>query len=295
MEIINNNQVTPQRLHALVRLVSRLRNPNRDNLLELLQPPDLVKSQEAGKAVYNAALNHNLIMEDNDNNGRVSLHPDIGKRESIESAESFCARMQERLVGIADEYKDNYLLNLVTAWYGVQNERIFQYRKKKDISQQFNIDMDPRDQEDLIEEGRLFNEIKLNGWLTWASFLGWGWRMASGGPELLMPDAHKRLKPILPQLLPNSEEIPFSQFAHNVANMCPELDGGSLFEKCWQASRGTEVRGNQLSLMLSTALRALHDNELLHLTEYADAIDVWRLYPAQTHPVQRVTHIKLQV
>jgi hypothetical protein len=155
--------------------------------------------------------------------------------------------------------------------------------------------MDPRDQEALLEEGRLFNPTKLNGWLTWASFLGWGWRMTVGGQELLMPDAHKRLKPILPQLLSDSEEIPFSQFTHNIANLCPELDGGSLFEKCWQASRGVEVRGNQLSLMLSTALRSLHDNKLIKLIEYADATDMWQLYPAQTHPVQRVTHIKLQV
>jgi hypothetical protein len=290
MEIINNNQVNPHRLHALARLVSRLRMPKREDFLDMLQPPDLVNSQEASKAVYNAAINSQVIVEDE--NGYVSLHPDIGKRKNIESLDSFRAVMQKRLIGIADENADNYLLNFVTAWYAVQNERIFQYRKKDEISQNFNRDMDPRDEEELLEEGRLFNPTKLNGWLTWASFLGWGWIMTVGGKELLMPDAHKRLIPALPLLLPDSEEIPFSQFAQRLAEICPELDGGSLFEKCWQASRSAEQRGNQLSLMLSTGLRSLHDNGKIRLIHYADSANEWQLYPAQAHPLQRVTHIQ---
>lgn len=289
MEIINNNQVNPHRLHALVRLVPRLRTPNRNDLLEMLQPPDLVNSQDASKAVYLAAVNYRLILEDE--NGRVSLHPDIGKRQNIESAAGFCTFMQKRLTGIADENADNYLLNFVTAWYTVQNERIFQYQKKDEISQCFNNDMDPRGEEELLEEGRLFNPTKLNGWLTWASFLGWGWPMTVG-KELLMPDAHKRLFPVLPLLLPDSKETPFSQFAARMTEICPELDGGGLFEKCWQASRSAELRGNQLSLMLSTGLRSLHDNGKIQLISHADAKEVWQLYPAQVHPFQRVTHIQ---
>lgn len=290
MEIINNNQVTPHRLHALVRLVPRLRMPNRNDLLEMLQPPDLVNSQDASKAVYLAAVNYRLIVEDE--NDRVSLHPDIGKRQNIESATNFRTFMQKRLTGIADENADNYLLNFVTAWYAVQNERIFQYQKKDEISQRFNIDMDPRGEEELLEEGRLFNPTKLNGWLTWASFLGWGWTMTVGSKELLMPDTHKRLSPVLQSLLPDSKEIPFTQFAERVAEICPELDGGTLFEKCWQASRSAELRGNQLSLMLSTGLRSLHDNDEIRLISHADAKEVWQLYPAQAHPFQRVTHIQ---
>jgi hypothetical protein len=252
----------------------------------------LVDSQEAGKVVYRAAVNYRLIVEDE--NGYVSLHKDTGKRENIESPEGYCTFMQKRLTGIANEQEDNYLLNFVTAWYAVQNERIFRYQKKDDISQHVNTDMDPRGQEELVEEGRLFNPTKLNGWLTWASFLGWGWRMTIGRQELLIPDTHKRLKPVLSLLLSDSEEILFSQFAEIIAEVCPELDGGSLFEKCWQASRSAEVRGNQLSLMLSTGLRSLHDHGLIRLITYADATETWQLYPAQGHPIRQITHIQLK-
>jgi len=290
MEIINNNQVTPHRLHALVCLVPRLRTPSRDDLLELLQPPDLVNSQDASKAVYLAAINFRVIVEDE--NSRVSLHPDIGKRQNIETISGFRAFMQKRLTGIADENADNYLFNLFTAWYAVQNEEVFRYSKKTGFREQFNEAMDFREESDLLEEGRILSDEKLNGWLTWASFLGWGWRMKARTLDLLMPDAHERLIPVLPLLLPDSKEIPFSQFAEKLAEICPELDGGSLFEKCWQASHGAEPRGNQLSLMLSTSLRSLHDNGKIQLIHYADSANEWQLYPAQAHPVQRVTHIK---
>jgi hypothetical protein len=294
MEIINNNQVTPQRLHALLRLVPRLRKPSRESLLNVLQPPDLVDSQEAGKAVYSAALRYRLIVENENGTGHVSLHEDIGKPKNIESSDAYRTFMQKRLVGIASERNDNYLLNFVTAWYAVQNERVFRYKKKDDISQHFNGDMDPRDEEDRLDEGRMFNPTKLNGWLTWASFLGWGWRMAVGRYTLLAPDAHKRIRAALPLLIPDLEEVPISQFADNVAEFCPEMDGGSLFETCWQVSRGAEIRGNRFSLMLSTGLRALHDNGHVELARYADAADIWQLFPAQGHSVHQISHIRLK-
>jgi hypothetical protein len=74
--------------------------------------------------------------------------------------------------------------------------------------------------------------------------------------------------------------------------LCPELDSGSLFEQCWQASRGAEQRGNRLSLMLSNALRQLHDSGILELVDQADAINKWSLYKATGHPIQQVTHLK---
>ena len=155
--------------------------------------------------------------------------------------------------------------------------------------------MDPRDQMGRLEEGRMFNETKLNGWLTWASFLGWGWRMKVGGIDLLIPDAHSRLKIVLSSLFPNQEEeMPIAQFADNLADTCPDLDGGILFEQCWQASRGTEIRGNQISLMLSTGLRSLHDNGQIELIHHVDSRGVWQLYPAQGHPLHRITHVRLK-
>lgn len=84
----------------------------------------------------------------------------------------------------------------------------------------------------------------------------------------------------------------FGTFMDQLAEHCPELDGGVLFNRCWQASRGAEQRGNRLSLMLSNGLRVLHEAGAVQLDLVADAAIKWRLYPAVGHPVAQVSHIR---
>src|SRR5690606_8894174 len=140
------------------------------------------------------------------------------------------------------------------------------------------------------EAGSAFNQCKLKGWLTWAAFLSWGCRWKPSDP--LAPDAHGRLRQALPGLVPASGAMPSRTLAERLARRCPELDGGVLFEQCWQVSRSAEVRGNRLSLMLSTGLRALHEAGKIKLIYRADATDVWQLHPAEGHPVSVVSHIQ---
>jgi hypothetical protein len=52
-----------------------------------------------------------------------------------------------------------------------------------------------------------------------------------------------------------------------------------------------ERRGNRLSLMLSTALRVLHEQGHIVLEKRADATETWTLFPAQTYHNQ-ITHIR---
>ncbi len=292
MEIINNGQITPHRLHALIRLVPRLDNPTREDLLNLLQPPGLISNQDAAKAIYGAARQHNLIDEDTNGKKMIKLHAQVGTSENIETVEGFRTYMRQQLLGVEDDNADNYLLNLFTAWYAVQNERVFQHSKKDTITR-FNIELFPQEDADNPDQGRAFNEVKFNAWLPWAVFLGFGWSMRLGSTDILMPDAYARVEALLPELFAGEKAaVPFRTFAVRLKKRCPELDGGRLFEKCWQASRGAEVRGNRLSLMLSTALRVLHQSGQIELARQADATDVWQLYPAEGQPISQVTHIQ---
>lgn len=295
MELINSGrQITPHRLHALVRLVSRLENPTQEDLLNFLQPPGLIENQKAAREVFKVAKQHNLITENLDKGKTVSLHKDIDPSINIELVDEFRACMREKLLGINEDGEDNYLFNLFTAWYAVQNERVFGYTKK-DIIIHFNTQLFPYEEINEESEGRALSDVKLNAWLEWAAFLGFGWFMRLGTTEILVPDAYDRLKAILPTLLPQTEEVvTFRDFSTRLTKTCPELDNGSLFEKCWQASRGAEIRGNQLSLMLSTGLRTLHYSGHIELIRQADASDIWRLYPAEGYSIQEITHIRLK-
>ncbi len=285
-ELLNSAQVTPPRLHAMVRLISRLQAPTRKDVIDLLQPSVLVSDQSAAKNVYVAAVNCEIINEAPDKTLVLS-----GEAAQLESMQGFQLYMQKRVLGVTESYQPNYLFNLYSAWYIVQNERIFQF-VEKDFETRFN--------EELFQDAELrtFNMTKFNGWRRWAAFLGLGWPIKpglSGRSEILVPCASNRLKGVLAQLLTKDEQvIKFSLFVERIAELCPELDGGSLFTYCWGASRGSEQRGNNLSLTLSTGLRQLYDSGEIELIRQADATDIWQLYPAEGQLLKQVTHIRLR-
>ncbi len=273
-ELLNSAQVTPPRLHAMVKLVSRLQSPTRQDVIDLLQPSVLVSDQSAAKNIYIAAVNCNIINEAPDKTLVLN-----GEAAQLESMQGFHLYMQKRVLGVLEPYQPNYLFNLYSAWYIVQNERVFQF-VDKDYETRFN--------EELFQdaESRTFNMTKFNGWRK---------PRLSGRSEILVPCASLRLKGILTQLLSKDEQvIKFSLFAQHLAELCPELDGGSLFTYCWEASRSSELRGNNLSLALSTGLRQLHDSGEIELIRQADATDIWQLYPAEGQLIKQVTHIRLR-
>jgi len=281
-------QATPARLHAMVRLISRLQSPTKKEVFDLMQPLALVSDQQSAvNTIFTAAKNSNIIIENPDNT--ITLNCEASQLESLES---FRSNMQKRVLGITDQNHPNYRLNLYSAWYITQNERVFQFRDK-DFETRFNEELSQGDD----DEARKFNSTKFNGWRTWAAFLGLGWlirpRLIVQG-EILVPCASNRLRGVLNELLPiNGQVIRFSVFAERLSELCPELDGGALFTYCWEASRRGEQRGHNLSLALSTGLRQLHDSREIELSRQADATDIWQLYPAEGHDLKQVTHIRL--
>lgn len=286
-ELLNVAQVTPSRLHALIKLISRLQAPTRKEILELLQPPMLVADQSAAKNVYNAAINCGIIQDSSEN--ILLLNEEAAHLESMQDFQQF---MQRRVLGITEQYLPNYLFNLYSAWYIVQNERVLQF-VEKDYEIRFN--------DELFQdvETRIFNMTKFNGWRTWATFLGLGWSLKAGltGREILVPCVSNRLRSVLTRLLPTDGQIiTCSQFVEMLGKHCPELDGGKLFVYCWEASRSGEQQGHNLSFALSTGLRQLHDSREIELIRQADATDTWQLFAADGLPqhLKQVTHIRLR-
>ncbi len=319
-EIINNKQVTPQRLHALVRLVARRQKPSREDILTMLQPSMVSPNTKASAAVFAATVRTELIVYDTAEDC-VSLSSDL-KRNDIEHIEGFRWIMQQKLCGVTDPDEDNYLLNQIVAWYAVQETTAYRL-KKSELAIKFNQELYPQyassvrnvgednedgegnednedgeedEDDDEFEEdsdvdeddgGRAINSTKLEAWFRWATFLGWG----IVSKNVLWPVAHRRLLPVLKPLW--NQSMRFSDFMDYVASACPELDGGSLFDECWQASRPAYPRGQQLSFMLSTALSTLHGLKRVRLERSADAQDRWQIYPSAAFPFSEVTHIEI--
>jgi hypothetical protein len=284
-EIINTGQITPHRLYALVCLVQRLKTPSQQTIIDMLQPTILVENQSSAESVYNAARDYGLICKQPDET--VVLNVEL---EHIQSIDSFRRYMQHVLLGVKEEHMPNYLFNLYSAWYATQNEQVLLFS-----GSEYEVKFNDQLFKDLSTNA--FNSTKFNAWRPWAAFLGLGWPMKAGlsetRREILVPDAHIRIRRVLPTLLPEkNEEVSFNVFAERLAITCPELDGGELFERCWDQSRGSEQRGNNLSLMVSTGLRMLNDVGIIQLIQQRDASSNWYLYPAEGHPIGRqVTHI----
>ncbi len=286
-ELINHGQTTPGRLHSLLCLVKRLGKAQRQQLLDYLQPPQLVENQEASIVVYNDALRLGLLQPVEGQRDQVTLAPAISD-ENLESVDTFRTVMQQHLLGVTEPQQDNYLLNLYAAWYAVQDGWVLQTSIKDDLAIRFNREIFPRDESESLAMGRAFNTTKLNAWLTWATFLGWG----IAYNRRLLPTAQERLAPLLKSIV--GRKMTIGEFMGTVAKGCPELDGGELFQHCRQASRPTEGRTQQLSLMLSTALRYFQRQGKLILEHRADATDRWYLYPATGQLLTEVNAVEVR-
>lgn len=282
-ELIERSHTTPHRLYAMVKLIDVLGTPSRNLLLNLLQPPilnDTSKSRETAERLYIAASRCNLAR---DTDKCVELNVD---RESVRNFDAFRLHIQKTILGVTEQNKDHYILNLLAAWYAVQDEQVLSLTKGE-INRQFQEQLFSTSSHPVLNENP-----GLTLWFTWAEFVGWGWPIPFNKFSGLVPDATVRLRPLLQQLLPkDDQDVIFTAFMNSLSQLCPELDGGILFNQAWEASRGNEQRGNRLSLMLSTALRVLHKQGELELIQRADATDSWRLFPTQSY-INQVTHIR---
>jgi len=283
MEIINEGQAEKHRLQALVMLVIELGEVEQSHLYDLLQPRepgDAQDAQSSARVTLLVAKECQLVSVDEKRCVRGLV-----ERAQCEQLPAFQALMAHRLLGVSAEDASNYLFNLFSAWYAVQDEKVLQELVETGYDGPFNDQVFPD------APTRSFNGTKLVAWRKWAVFLGLGWILRLGGREILVPDASKRVRSVLGELFGEQTTLMFAHFMERLASVCPELDGGRLFTYCWQASRGEE-KGNRLSLMLSTALRTLDGLGHLRLLCQADALESWRLYPAEGSRHQQVTHIE---
>src|SRR5260370_16358629 len=101
-ELLNSAQVTPPRLHAMVRLISHLQAPTRKDVIDLLQPSVLVSDQSAAKNVYVAAVNCEIINEAPDKTLVLSW-----EAAQLESMKVFKLNIQKRVLVVPNQYHPN--------------------------------------------------------------------------------------------------------------------------------------------------------------------------------------------
>ena len=283
---IYNGASTPNRLYAMLCLIAKQGEMARSQIIQLMQPESIAANQVMATDIFRTLELLGFIEASSNRNRSAQLAIDI---DLLDSVETFRNVLQERVGGVATEEADHFILNQFAAWYAIQDNGVFSM-SRSDYEAKFHEQLYPG-----IEKRLVTSAQSIPAWTSWAEFVGWGWQLRSGQQETtLIPDCTIRLRPLLGELLPETDAILFGVFMERLAARCPELDGGALFERCWEASRPYERRGNRLSLMLSTALRVLHQQGEIALEDRADATDNWTLFPAQSY-IARATHIRREV
>lgn len=122
-----------------------------------------------------------------------------------------------------------------------------------------------------IDKGNPMNAEKHRALMRWYPYVGLGWMDPAGH---FTPDPTTRLARTLPAIFGRDRKLDAGQFMDRLAQACPELDGGALFNDATSEIYRTVDR--QCTQALAGALRRLHDEGLLHLRCPTDSLG-WSL------------------
>jgi len=282
-ELLNQRETTPTRVHAMLRLLARRPGLTREQIDDLVRPGVL---PVGGRNEANEVLRNTVQLGlASTGEGESSGYQLAVAQEHIEDLDAYRNTISRIALGVTDSSADHYAFNLFTAWYAVIDDEVLR-RTVTDLVIDFNERVFP------TAEISQMNDERLTSWRAWAAFLGFGWMVPRGAGRTMVPDCTGRVSGLVERRLAGEDGlIPFRAMWEHIAAACPELDGGVLFERARQTGRGGHDRGQTVSLMLSTALRSMHDGGRCRLHRLADATDTWTLFPASGQVFQAVTHI----
>ncbi|MFF2501095.1 hypothetical protein [Peribacillus sp. NPDC058075] len=263
------NGMSPHRVFALCKLVhyfqhEEMKELTKEKAGDFLQPNALMKEKTQFREVLQFARSGNLVTENEDQVLTTNL-----TKEDFSSIEHF----KRAIIARAIENKELMFWKF-TSWYVMRDNRVLN-EKTKDLETTFNQELNTEQDATFI-----YNETNINGWRTWAVFLGYGFLHAG----IVLPNLAVRLNNLLIEdhKLQRNQYLPMADFMEWLRDAAPEVDGGTLGEM-YRGKSSLSVQ--HLSLGLSTGLRALHDQNVITLNYVRDARDTWHLTRAPFHEI----------
>jgi hypothetical protein len=286
MSILSSPMGKPHRVVALVRLLRaagshlpqrdverwlapalRTKMLDRDELTVLV--PNEAQITGASQTI-GAARSLGLIF---DHESGLTLTPDVP-----DAPHQIAAWTHARLASVADEHPDAIVFR-VYAWFVVEVERRQGYagltRSGKELANDIEATLNPERRGD---EPRQFNPTKLTPWREWMAFAGLGMDTMPSLPSF-MPAAAPALRALLVELGRKrgfGVEIDAGEAIDALAVQAPYIDRGRLFDKVAKLASHHVDRG-KLSIVVSDALRSLHEDGVIELKTIGDARHSLRL------------------
>ena len=250
--MFTDQQVVPSRLEVLLELLQTYPTGiTREAVCALLQPPALNEGRtEAATSTVSAALELELATEERPKK-TLRLAGDYAKSEAQEAIlEAF-----ERHVLCVSEIEPYF----ATFYAFLLNNPEQSLSGGEAIQPYLEQTYGARRPENI------FNETKLRGLHRWFSYVGLGWYDSNGN---FQPLPFGRLKRVLPKIFDGKKKLTSVDFMRRMADVCPELDGGSAFCK---ANPNWNGNARQCTIGLGNALLELEHDGLMRIVRPADS------------------------
>jgi hypothetical protein len=250
-----DNPSVPIQLETLLDLLYELRQKTAtsESVKSLLQPkglPDVSASSSHAANQLHAAKELQLVKQDGDGDLRLTYSIRDGKPSAK--------------VAILEAFDSKVLSSPdVEPWFGrlygfviARNGTIPEEKSARDnLCTEFNEAL-PVD----IDRGNQLNSTKLSHYLRWYSYIGMGWFDPS---KRFILDPTVRLLRVLPLIFQDVQRLDAAPFMAKLAQICPELDCGSLFSDMSSSHYSSSDR--VCTEALAIALRNLHDEGVIQL------------------------------
>jgi hypothetical protein len=264
MSILNDPYVTPSRIKGVVRylLQARGKREKRDTLEAVLSPAALTSrgnDREPSRSMVQKTIRECIkmgLLEESQDKAEVTFNPKLGLKDDFSLPFVLSKLLLDEL-----EYTENHDFAKVLAWYLAQDF--------------FDAPGNWQETEQKLREQVGSNLLELNDvcygqFEDWSCYLGFSWRNALSGAQVLVPDPTAYLTHHLKNVFGNqiNQQIPLGEFINRLGKYCPVFEMGEFREEIEQQIGLREP--NHLSSVTSIALRRLEEEGLLKLERLSD-------------------------
>ncbi len=296
MSLLSTPTGRPDRVFSLVSLVRALGGRvSSSDAIEWLAPQyrsadsssiaDPERASKTGdrvREVFRVARDLNLVDSEQDDW--------VGLQELPSTRRAFARHVHSHLCGLPSDDPDAVMLRAY-AWCVAYAEghgiAALVGMSAKDFAREIAAALGRKSEGD---DEKAFNPTKLPAWKDWMAFLGLGWNDLPGISGFV-PDPSRRLTEDLDMLTPSHARADASSFIARIASTFPYLDGGALFEEAFASGLRRPPSG-QLSLVLSQAIRALEDTEVLRCKMEGDSKTGIALFPDPLSSINAFSHVE---
>ena len=253
--MFTDNPTIPAQLEVLLDVVHKMhdRKANMEALKKIIQPKGLPGVSENSRHLelhISAALELGLLKQDENENYRVVTKPKGNKNSKSLVLDAF-----DRFV-LSETKTEKWCARFYS--YLIVQDRDVGPNNSKDqelFSKAFMENLPIT-----IERDNPMNSTKYSALIRWYCYSGMGWINPAGS---FIPDPTLRLRRALPTIWGAEKKLDADLFMSRLAKICPELDGGGIFQEITSAYYNSSEK--KCTRALAIALWNLHDLKEIRL------------------------------